>query len=143
MAIKVIAQRRELKIDHLSGRGWLKHNNPRQIISLTGMFLFLLEELGQIGVESGIFTYDNLGDFALRVNDNLGGEALDAILRGDGLQLLVGAAHLQPGQLVLIHSGTPLLFCVATVNTQYLHLVLILGIGLLHVGDATDTPDAP
>ena len=44
---------------------------------------------------------------------------------------------------MLLDGSLPFSFCVAAVDAEDFHLVLILGIDLLHGWDTTDAPDTP
>ena len=101
----------------------------------------LLKELIKVGVESGVLTKDDFDDFALGIEDELRGEALDFV---DFHQVIGGRVQdADPGKFVLGRGGFPFGFGVAAGDADDFQLVLMPGIGSFHIGKAFDAPGAP
>ena len=87
--------------------------------------LFLAECLIEQGIEGGILADDGLDNLALGINEDLCGEALDAVSVQD-LAVVAWTKDVEPGQLMLLHGSFPLFLCVIAVDTEDLELTLIL-----------------
>ena len=104
--------------------------------------LFLAKSLIEQGIEGGILTNDGLHNLALRINEDLCGEALDAVSVKE-LAVVARTIDVEPGQLMFLYGSLPLFLRVIAVDTEDLELTLILIIILLHLGETFDAPYTP
>ena len=104
--------------------------------------LFLAKSLIEQGIEGGILANDGLDNLALGINEDLCGEALDAVSVQE-LSVVARTIDVEPGQLMLLHGSFPLFLRVIAVDTEDLELALILIVVFLHLGEAFDAPNAP
>ena len=104
--------------------------------------LLVGEQLVEEGVERGILTGEGLQYVALRVDDDLRGEALNGIVVGD-VAFSARIVHVEPRQLVLFDGCFPFSLGVVAVHAENLELAFVLLVVLFHLGDALDAPHAP
>ena len=91
--------------------------------------------------EGGVFADGYIGNTTFRVNDELGGKTLDAILISNVGTLRI--VDLKPGKLMLCYGCLPSLFSVAAIDSKYFNLAVVLLISLLQSREALVAPWTP
>lgn len=103
--------------------------------------MLLGEEGGEDVEEFGVFAHGDVADYAFGVDYELGGEAFDGIGRGGSA--LLGVLHVDPGEFIFCHCGSPCFGRVAAVHSEHFEFVAVGSVGFLEFGEAFYAPSAP